>query len=227
MVGSMIDTGATTHCSIRPVTGVYGILPADIATSELLEKAKASLDGGVLTLQFRDKKQGYKRQLKRAKALRELTGDYGARLIINDSVRLACDAGADGVHLGRDDAPNLIQLRTEVGDDMLIGITCRADAGFAKSVLNDGANYVSFGAIWKTHSKADVPEIGISRLVKARQMFPDATICAIGGIELSNIVQVKAAGADCAAVISGLFAADSASAIQARAETLIELWSRA
>jgi len=207
----------------KRLTGVYAILPADLDTDDLLATAQAGLKGGVRILQFRDKKQGYKRQIKRAKALRQVTRDYGAHFIINDSVALACDADADGVHLGRDDAPNLIQLRNEVGDDFLIGITCRADAAFAKSALKDGADYVSFGAVWKTHSKPEVPEIGLNRLAKARQMFPDANLCAIGGITVNNIAQVKAAGADCAAVISGLFGADN---IQVRASELVEIWNR-
>ncbi|MDQ6981886.1 MAG: thiamine phosphate synthase [Mariprofundus sp.] len=205
------------------LTGIYAILPADLDMDNLLVKAEAALKGGVRILQFRDKKQGYKRQIKRAKALRSITRDYGAHFIINDSVTLALGAKADGVHLGRDDAPNLIQLRNEVGDDFLIGITCRADAAFAKSALKDGASYISFGAVWKTHSKPEVPEIGLNRLVKARQMFPDANLCAIGGITEHNIAQVKAAGADCAAVISGLFAADD---IQIRAEKLVKIWNR-
>jgi len=208
----------------KPLGGIYGILPADLTTADLLGKAEAALKGGVRLLQFRDKKQGHKRQLKRARALRQLTCDYKAKLIINDSVALACDAGADGVHLGRDDVTGLVQLRNEVGDDFIIGITCRADAAFAKSALKDGADYVSFGAVWKTHSKPEVPEIGLNRLAKARQMFPDANLCAIGGITLDNIAQVKAAGADCAAVISGLFATED---IQTRASNLVELWNRA
>jgi len=206
------------------LTGIYAILPADLDTADLLTMAEASLKGGVRILQFRDKKNGYKRQIKRANALRQLTYDYKAQFIINDSVTLACDAEADGVHLGRDDAPNLIQLRNIVGNNFLIGITCRADAAFAMSALKDGADYVSFGAVWKTHSKPEVPEIGLNRLAKARQMFPDANLCAIGGITEKNIAQVKAAGADCAAVISGLFAADD---IRSQAENLVEIWNRA
>ncbi|ATX82260.1 thiamine-phosphate diphosphorylase [Mariprofundus ferrinatatus] len=206
------------------VSGIYGILPADLQMADLLAKAEAALKGGVRTLQFRDKKQGYKRAIKRARALRDLTRDYQALLIVNDSVKLAVDSEADGVHLGRDDAPNLIQLRSEVGDDLIVGITCRADAAFAKTVLKEGANYVSFGAVWTTMTKPEVPELGLARLAKACQMFPDADVCAIGGITAGNVVQVKAAGADCAAVVSGLFAADD---IEARAQLLTALWSRA
>ena len=204
------------------LAGVYGILPADLDSDDLIRRAEAALKGGLRILQFRDKKQGYKRQIKRAKALRQLTFDYGALLIINDSISLAQDAEADGVHLGRDDAPNLIQLRTQVGDDFIVGITCRADAGFASSALKDGADYVSFGAVWATTSKPEGPAIGINRLIKARHMFPEYHICAIGGITADNIAQVKAAGADCAAVISGLFAADD---VETEAAKLIGIWN--
>ncbi len=216
----MIDKKRTD----KKLTGIYGILPADIETEELLSKAEAALKGGVSVLQFRDKKRGYKRAIKRAKALRELTHSYDARLIINDLVNLAVDAHADGVHLGRDDVPNLIQLRNEVGDDFIIGVTCRSDATFATAALRDGADYVSFGAVWATTSKPEVPTMGLPRLAKARQIFPHANLCAIGGVTVDNVAQVKAAGADCAAVISGLFAAED---IEAQAALLTAIWAQA
>jgi len=206
------------------ISGIYAILPADLEMAELVSKAEAALQGGIRMLQFRDKKQGYKRALKRAKALRDLTRRYEAKLIITDLVILAVASEADGVHLGRDDLSNLIQLRNEVGDELMIGVTCRADAAFAKSALKDGADYVSFGAVWATSSKPDVPVLGLPRLAKACQMFPDASVCAIGGITADNVVQVKAAGADCAAVISGLFSAED---IQAQAALLTALWDQA
>lgn len=208
----------------RSLGGIYAILPADIDGDGLLRGAEAALKGGIRVIQLRDKKQGYKRALKRARALRSLCSDFGARLIVNDLVNLALDSGADGVHLGRDDAPNLIQLRDQVGEEFIIGVTCRADAAFAKSALKDGADYVSFGAVWSTSTKPEVPVLGLPRLAKTRAMFPDANICAIGGINATNIAQVKAAGADVAAVISGLFAAHD---IQAEAELLCAIWEQA
>jgi thiamine-phosphate pyrophosphorylase len=206
------------------LTGIYGILPADLETDDLLNRAEAALKGGVRILQFRDKKQGYKRALQRAQALRRLTLGYEATFIVNDSIQLALDSSADGVHLGRDDeALTAVKLR-EISGKMLIGITCRADASLAKSVLDNGVDYIAFGAIWKTDSKPEVPEIGLNRLAKARQMFPDANICAIGGISADNVAAVKAAGADCAALISGLFAAQD---IESQATNLVETWSLA
>ncbi|MDX8405461.1 MAG: thiamine phosphate synthase [Mariprofundus sp.] len=208
----------------KRVSGIYGILPADLDTDDLLGRAEAALKGGLRILQFRDKKSGYQRALKRAKALRRLTADYKACFIVNDSVQMALDTGADGVHLGRDDLQNLTQLRLEVGRALIVGVTCRMDAALARHVLRDGADYVAFGAVWATHSKPEVPVIGLPRLMKARQMFPDADLCAIGGIHAGNVVQIKAAGADCAAVISGLFAADD---IEQEAAKLVALWDAA
>lgn len=208
--------------SSRKLSGIYGILPSDLETTDLLQRAEAALKGGVRILQLREKKLGYKKALKRAKQLRELTQNYQARLIINDSVQMAQDSRADGVHLGReDDVKNLPSIREQLGDGVLIGITCRADAAFAKSVLDLGADYVSFGAVWATQSKPEVPEMGLPRLIKARQMFPEANICAIGGITLERLPLVRHAGADCAAVISGLFAAED---IEATACQMVQMW---
>jgi len=210
------------------ITGVYGILPADLDSDILLAKAEAALKGGLQTLQFRDKKSGYKKACKRAQALRELTLQYHATLIINDSVQLAQAVAADGVHLGRDDVSDLAAIRKQVGEKMYIGITCRADAVFAKLALDCGADYVSFGAVFGSQTKPEVPILGLARLNKARQMFPDANICAIGGITIDNIVSVKHAGATSAAVISGLFGiAASEQDTEARAGELIELWNKA
>ncbi len=207
-----------------PLQGIYGILPGEPDQTLLLEKAEAALKGGVRILQYRNKKAGFKKALKHARALRELSAQYGATLIINDSLQLALECEADGVHFGRNDVMNLTRLRSETeGKQLIVGITCRADAAFAKHVLAEGADYVSFGAIWPTRSKPEVPPIGLPRLIKARQMFPASTICAIGGITLERLPDIKAAGADCAAVISGLFAADD---IETMARHMVACWQQ-
>ena len=207
-------------------TGIYGILPADIETETLLEKAEAAMLGGVKILQLRDKKTGFKRKLKRAILLRKLTQKYETTLIINDSMQLALESGADGVHLGKGDAPELGQLRSQVSDDFIIGITARADAAYAKAALQHGADYISFGAVFASKTKADVPVIGLPRLAKACTMFPDARICAIGGIHLDNLAMIKMAGASYAAVISSLFDGTPQD-IETTATNMVNLWNSA
>jgi thiamine-phosphate pyrophosphorylase len=207
----------------QPISGIYGILPADLEMADLLTRAEAALKGGVKTLQFRDKKQGYKHQLKRAKALRKLTARYSAKLMVNDSIQLAQEADADGVHLGKGDIENLAIVRHDVGDKLILGVTCRADAAFGKHALESGADYLSFGAVFPTTSKPEVPTIGLPRLAKARQLFPEANLVAIGGITLEAIPAVKSTGVDAAAVISGLFAAND---IESTAKALCNAWGK-
>lgn len=207
------------------LSGIYGILPADLEEGDMLAGAEAAMRGGVRILQLRDKRQGFKRALARAKALRALTRDFGAICIVNDSIQLAVDSGADGVHLGRSDAPNLTRLRADVGDGLIVGISCQGDAAFALHALEHGASYVAFGAVFPTATKADATVIGPARLAKARQMFPQRNIVAIGGIGPDNLDIVRRAGADCAAVISGLFASEAG--IEERAARMVEAWDHA
>jgi len=206
------------------ITGIYGILPADIALRELLSRAEAALAGGIKTLQLRDKKQEYKKAIKRACALRVLTHEYGARMMINDSMQLAVESGADGVHLGRGDVKGLIRPRSEPDKPLMIGISCKGDIAFARHVLNEGADYVSLGSVFPTSSKGNAVPIGLPRLYRAREMLPEANICAIGGIGLESLSMVKRAGADCAAVISALF---SSRDIELTARQMIETWLKA
>jgi len=206
--------------------GIYGILPADVATPLLLEKAEAALLGGVSILQIRDKKLGFKRQLKRARLLRDLTTRYQASFIANDFLQLALESQADGVHLGRDDVADVSRIRQQVSPDFIIGITCRADARYAKSALDLGASYVSFGAVFPSATKMDVPVIGLPRLHKACTMFPQVKVCAIGGIGLAHLPAIKASGAHYAAVVSSLFAGD-ATQITATATSMVEAWHSA
>lgn len=203
--------------------GIYAILPSGLQTKLVLEQAEAAITGGIRLLQYRNKHLGYFKAVKQCKALRKLCSDLDADLIINDSVQLALECEANGVHLGREDTQDLTKVRQEVGCDIWLGVTCRGDAVLAKHAIECGADYLSFGAIFPSSSKPDVPVIGISRLQKARKMFPEMAICAIGGIGLHNIPQIKACGVESAAVISSLF---SSSDITLEARTMVDAWER-
>jgi len=206
------------------INGIYGILPADIALEDMLSRAESALRGGVKTLQLRDKKQGFKRGLKRAQAVQALVRGYDGVFIINDSVQLALESNADGVHLGREDMKSIAAIRAEAGRALMVGVSCKADAAFARHVLDEGADYVSFGAVFPTSSKENAVPVGLPRLVKARQLFPEANICAIGGIGPETLPAVKKAGADCAAVISALFRVND---VESMARRMVEIWEQA
>ncbi len=207
--------------SARRIRGIYGILPPDLPDADMLDRARAALEGGVRILQLRDKKAGFAKRLKRLCQLVDIANDFGAMIFANDRLQLALEAGAHGVHLGRSDMErSLAAMRAEAGRELVIGVSCQGDAAFARHVLNEGADYVSFGAVFPTESKREVAPIGLPRLAKARTLFPEANICAIGGITRESLPAVRRAGADAAAVISALFgAADVRQAARAMRET--------
>lgn len=203
------------------ISGIYGILPSALVNDLLLQKAEATMRGGVQVLQYRNKKLGFQRARKQCLALRALCDDYHCALVINDSIQLAKHCKADGVHLGREDVTDLTQARRDIGRSVWMGITCRGDAALAQHALSSGADYVSFGAVFATTSKTNVPVIGMPRLQKARDLFPHVTLCAIGGIDATRIPQLKACGVDAVAVISSLF---SATDLEKQARLLVTTW---
>lgn len=209
----------------KRLTGIYGILPAGLEQVDLLARAEAALKGGVRILQYRDKNQGYKQAVQLARALRKLSRNYDAVFIVNDSIQLALDSEADGVHLGRSDIPDPTRLRPDISDDLIIGISCQGDVTFAQQALNHGADYVSFGAIFPTTSKSNAVVIGLPPLADACRQLPDRNIVAIGGITAENVKHIRHAGADSAAIISDLF--EPATGIMNRAMQIVRAWDLA
>ena len=204
--------------------GIYGILPSDLETNDLMKRAEAALKGGLHTIQLRDKDMPFPERLARAKVLRGLTRIYGADMIINDDIRLAIDSDADGIHVGRTDVDDWGLFRGQLGASRLLGVTCRQDIEFARQAMESGADYISIGAIYPTRSKADAELVGIEALKRARKALGGFCIVAVGGIQASHLSALKAAGASAVAMISGLFATDN---IEAHTRRLIEHWEAA
>lgn len=136
----------------------------------------------------------------------------GGIFIVNDRVDVAKAIGADGVHLGQEDLP-LADARAILGPGRLIGISTHNPAQAVEAEAG-GADYIGFGPIFPTATKENPdPVVGVDglRQMRARVRIP---VVAIGGITAKNVGDVRAAGADCCAVVSAVLAApDPAKAI--------------
>lgn len=185
--------------------GLYAITPEGLGEAELLARVDSALRGGTRIVQYRDKMSGLPRQRETAQALRVLTRKFDALLIINDSVSLALDAEADGVHLGGDDG-DLAAARRTLGPARILGASCYADLGCARAAAQAGADYVAFGAVFASPTKPHAVRADLSLFGRCRAEL-DVPTCAIGGITLGNAAQVIDAGADMLAVITDLFLA--------------------
>lgn len=184
--------------------GLYAITPEGAEGERLLALAAAAFAGGARLMQYRAKPG----RLRDAKALVALARRHSARLIVNDDAGLASEAGADGVHLGRDDG-DVAQAR-KVFPRGLIGASCYDSLERAKSAAAAGADYIAFGSVFPSPTKPGAVRAPLKLFSEARHL--GLPMVAIGGITLQNAPQVLAAGADCVAVISAVFDARDVSA---------------
>lgn len=194
----------------RPLTGLYGIVGPpdgeDLPDEVLLPLADALLAAGSPILQLRHKQAHAQRLLELARALLPRTRAAGALLLINDRLDLALMSGADGVHLGQTDLPvreaRRVAQIVRPGERFVIGHSTH-DLDELKAAVASEADYVGFGPVFSTRTKADaLTSRGLERLKEAVQAAGRMPVVAIGGITLDNAGEVAATGAAMAAVIS-------------------------
>ncbi len=199
---------------MKAVTGLYAITPEMAHTERLLGMVSQAISGGARLFQYRNKSAGHERRLEQATALRKLTGEAGARLIINDDFELAMRVSADGVHLGRDDftgqpVPGFISAMRQQAlasgiPSFIVGISCYDQLERAIAAENAGANYAAFGSFYPSATKPDAVRASPALIVAAKRQLA-LPIVAIGGITVQNAPELIAAGADAVAVVTALF----------------------
>lgn len=169
----------------------------------LLDCVREALEGGVTLVQYRAKTASSAEMYAEALQLKALCDSFKVPLIINDRLDIAMAVGAAGVHLGQDDLP-CAAARKLLGEDYLIGVSAHNPAE-AKAALQSGADYLGCGAVFGTATKADVKKLGtegLAAICKAKGL----PVVGIGGVTADNYREVRAAGADGAAIVSGILA---------------------
>jgi thiamine-phosphate pyrophosphorylase len=122
----------------------------------------ACIRGGVDVVQLRDKVLDARPLLARARLAAAVCADHGVPFVLNDRPDLALECGADGVHVGQEDAPPALARRI-LGPDALVGFSthapCELDAAAGES-----ADYVSVGPVSPTPTKPGRPGTGLEYL---------------------------------------------------------------
>ncbi|HEX5132556.1 MAG TPA: thiamine phosphate synthase [Candidatus Krumholzibacteria bacterium] len=162
--------------------------------------AELACAGGADTIQLRDKTLDENTLLAVARDVGAVCRSFGALFIVNDHVRVALEAGADGVHVGRGDTP-VAAARRVLEPAMLIGATAHTREE-ATDAQRDGADYVGFGHIYATASKLRAtPPVGLDALTRVCGAV-DVPVLAIGGITAARAPEVLHSGAWGIAVIA-------------------------
>ena len=169
----------------------------------LIDCVREALEGGVTLVQYRAKTASSAGMYAEALQLKALCDSFNVPLIINDRLDIAMAVGAAGVHLGQDDLP-CSAARKLLGEDYIIGVSAHNPAE-AKAALQSGADYLGCGAVFGTATKADVKKLGTEGLttICREKGLP---VVGIGGVTADNYREVRAAGADGAAIVSGILA---------------------
>lgn len=192
----------------RERTRLYLITPPVIADIDgFAETLISALDAGdVACLQLR-LKDGEAIDADATRALaRAVMAPVQARgiaVVINDSPSLALELGADGVHVGLEDAP-VAEARRMLGPDAIIGATCKDSRHHAMLAGEAGADYVAFGSFFPTATKAEATPADPA-ILSWWQETMELPCVGIGGITIDRADILVRAGADFLAVSSGVW----------------------
>ena len=198
--------------------GLYALTDSHLIPEEkFIDTVEKAIVGGARIIQYRDKSNDKVLQVEQAQALRRLCQQYQIPFIINDDIELALQVSADGVHIGKED-PDLVTARTILGNHAIVGVSCYEQLSLAQQAVEAGATYVAFGRFFTSSTKPKAISCSVDVLRDARKMF-NCPLVAIGGITPNNGAKLISAGADCLAVIHGLFGqADVTTAAQRYAQ---------
>ena len=172
----------------------------------LYEAVEAALRGGTTCVQLREKELGFTDFLREAAELKKLCSHYAVPLIINDSVEIMLESGADGVHIWQDDG-DVREIRRRIGPDKLLGVSAHSVEEAVKAE-RDGADYLGAGAVFATDTKLDAGSLSHAAL-RAICGSVSIPVVAIGGISQNNLAQLAGSGIDGVAVVSAIFAAEN------------------
>jgi thiamine-phosphate pyrophosphorylase len=190
--------------SQRERTRLYLITPPRVDAGFAATLKDALSGGDVAAVQLRLKDIDDASVLATTKALMPIVQDAGAAFILNDRPDLAERIGADGVHVGQEDA-SYADARRIMGPDRIVGVTCHASRHLAMEAGESGADYVAFGAFHASDTKAP-PAFAEPDILEWWQALMEIPCVAIGGITVDNAEPLVRAGADFIAVANGVWA---------------------
>ncbi len=172
----------------------------------LVEAVREAVLGGAGVVQLRDKSARDEEFAAQARELLLITRSLGVPLIINDRIEIARQVGADGVHLGQDDA-SLEAARMILGANAIVGRSTHS-VEQARRAQSEGFDYIGVGPVFATPTKPSYEPVGLD-LVRLAAQILRIPFVAIGGIDEKNAFEVRKAGAKTVAVVRAVMASEN------------------
>ncbi|SHM22559.1 thiamine phosphate synthase [Ruminococcus flavefaciens] len=184
---------------------LYAVTDRGCLKGKSLEEAvEEAILGGVTCVQMREKKASEEEMIEEAQKLLKICHKYNVPLIINDDYNVALKSGADGVHVGIEDAP-VAEIRRIAGENFIIGATAKT-VEQARLAESSGADYLGVGAVFPSPTKTNAIRITPQQLTEICGCVNIPAV-AIGGITAENVHEIKGCGHSGIAVVSAVFGA--------------------
>jgi len=153
---------------------------------------EACIAGGIDLVQLREKRLEARPLLERARLALRVCHDLGVPLVLNDRPDLALEAGADGVHVGQNDAPPALARRL-LGPDAVVGLSTHAPAEL-DAAGDEPADYLSAGPVVPTPTKPGRPGTGLEYVAYAAEHSRRPWFVT-GGVTPETVPELASAGA--------------------------------
>ena len=200
-------------------TGLYLVIGHEFTNGRsVLDVLAAAADGGVRTVQLREKNLSGRELTLLAEKFRRKCDELGVLMLMNDHVDIALAVGADGVHLGQDDMP--LEAARRIAPELILGRSTHS-VEQALEAQAQGADYANLGPVFPTRTKnTPVQPLGLEII---RNAAPKLSIpfSVMGGVKEHNIPQLYDAGARIFAMVTELTQADD---VAAKARAMRALW---
>jgi thiamine-phosphate diphosphorylase len=184
---------------IRDALRFYFITDDRVDGFPALDQVRVAIEAGATMVQYRDKSFSLD-AFEAVEAIGRICRENRVPFIVNDNVLLARAVGADGVHVGQDDASPRLARRV-VGPKAIVGVSVSTMAELERTDLAF-CDYIGTGPTFPTVTKADAKAAhGLSGLRDIVNRSPVPAV-AIGGIGPANAMDCFAHGAAGVAVIS-------------------------
>jgi thiamine-phosphate pyrophosphorylase len=203
---------------------LYGILDMSyVERKHALSVAAQMIEGGIDIVQLRAKNFATADIGTVASDVRSITREARVPLIINDHPELVPLSGADGVHVGQDDAPVAKAREIATSSGTAAPLVGKSTHSIEQAIAAEaeGADYIGFGPLFSTPTKPDYKPIGLTQIRAVHERVRLPVFC-IGGIKLENLASVIAAGARRVVMVSGILLAPEISSYVREARAMLE-----
>ena len=204
--------------------GLYVIIDPDATNSRnIFDVTKAAIEGGVSVVQYRDKKLDRSYFLNNSFLLKEICDESSVLFVVNDAVDVARLVNSSFLHVGQSD------MEVESARKLLLSSQCigTSNNGLAETSVSEeyGSDYLAVGAVYATSTmgKSSRKPVGTETLVEVKSKT-NLPVVAIGGINESNLAEVRTTGVDAACIVSSItYAADPEMSVK----ELVHIWENA